>query len=192
MIDTFKEISIYEAILARKSVRQYTAQKVDSKSISSLLEAAVMAPTIGQSESLSFAIVQDVQWLKAMSDVAKPMLIKALAQNDYLSETLHQSSFNMFYDASTLIVICADKDSPSLVADCWLAAENIMLAACAMGLDSCIVDTALVALNDKQGKRKLGIDDSFVAVVPIVIGFSNANKTMNKRKRPLILNWIEG
>lgn len=191
MIDTLKEISIYEAILARKSIRQYTTQQVDAKRIRSLLEAAVMAPTVLPNESCAFVIVQDMHGLKAISEMTKSMLISQLAQNNQTLEALHQPAFNVFYEAHTLILICVNKDHLSSIANCWLAAENIMLAACAMDLGSCIIDTALVALNSKEGKLMLGIDEAFIAVAPIVVGFPSEKEAFGKRKKPLILNWIK-
>lgn len=190
LINTCNEISIYEAILARKSIRQYTAQKVEAKQIRSLLEAAVMAPTTKQHEPWAFTIIQDTQWLKAISDNAKSMLIKQPAQDGQVHEVLGQSA-NIFYDANTLIVICAETDNQSAVADCWMAAENIMLAACAMGLGSCVISSALDVLNDNQEKLKLGLNGNFVAVAPIVIGFPRGKTALVARKKPLILNWIE-
>lgn len=149
-----------------------------------------MAPMTLQNEPRAFAIIQDAVWLKALSDKAKPKLIEQLTQTNQTREVLDQLT-NIFYDASTLIVICACKDNPTAIADCWLAAENIMLAACAMGLGSCVINTALVALNDNQEKLKLGIDEHFVAIAPIVVGFPREKAALVARKKPLILNWFE-
>jgi len=52
---------------------------------------------------------------------------------------LQDPHFSVFYDASTLIVIGARHPDPFAIADCWLAAENLMLAACALRLGSCCI-----------------------------------------------------
>lgn len=44
-----------------------------------------------------------------------------------------------------------------MVADCWLAAENLMLSACALGLGTCCIGSAIPALNSPEAKSELGI-----------------------------------
>ena len=71
-------MSVYEAILGRRSIREYTAQKVNEKKIRSLIEAAVMAPTAMGNEPWAFVIIQDVAMLQDLSDVAKPLFIEQI------------------------------------------------------------------------------------------------------------------
>jgi hypothetical protein len=44
---------------------------------------------------------------------------------------LADPAFNIFYDAGSLIVVCCKARGRFVDADCWLAAENVMLAATA-------------------------------------------------------------
>lgn len=192
MRENLNGISIFEAILGRRSIREYTPQQVEAKKIRSLIEAAVMAPTAMHREPWAFVIVQDINVLQGLSDKAKPMFIEQLKQlGTHDIDAFNHPAFNIFYDASTLIIICANKDNPMATADCWLAAENLMLAAFGMGLGSCVIGAALLALNDSEQRMKLGITEKFEAVVPIVIGFPSAAAVPSKRKRPLIINWLK-
>lgn len=184
-------MSVYEAILSRRSIREFTAQDVDAKSIRSLIEAAEMAPTIDQSQPRGFAIVQNVKFLRELSDMAKPMLIQQTKPAPEEMRALKNPEFNIFYDASTLIVISASKDNPYAIADCWTAAENLMLAARGMALGSCVVGMALLALNNSEKKSALGISEFYEAFAPVVIGFPKKTPTASQRKRPFILSWIE-
>jgi nitroreductase len=54
-------------------------------------------------------------------------------------------------------VICGKPIGPFVAADCWLAAENLMLAATAHGLATCPIGFALAALGDREVKAELGI-----------------------------------
>ena len=186
------EMSIFETILARRSVRRYKARKVDRTTISILLEAAVHAPTAIHQEPWAFVIVQDKALLRSLSDQAKPMFM-AQAQESGLEhagrsfDIFKYPDFNIFYDANTLILICGKTSSPSFEADCWLAAENLMLAACAMGLGTCVIGSALAALNTPKVKLKLNIPENFIAVAPIVLGYPDDEIAPVMRKNPLIL-----
>ena len=196
MIPSHKaEITFFEVILGRRSVRNYQAKRVGKISISSLLEAAVRAPTAMHQEPWAFVIINDKKTLKSLSDLAKPLIIaKAKLNptelNQNMKELFDNPDFNIFYDAGTLIIICGKTDSPFYSADCWLAAENMMLAACAMGLGSCVVKNALPALNLNDVKAQLKISDKYTAVAPIIIGYPNQENTATTRNAPVILTQI--
>ena len=196
MIPSHKaEITFFEVILGRRSVRNYQAKRVGKISISSLLEAAVRAPTAMHQEPWAFVIINDKKTLKSLSDLAKPLIIaKAKLNptelNQNMKDLFDNPDFNIFYDAGTLIIICGKTDSPFYSADCWLAAENMMLAACAMGLGSCVVENALPALNLNDVKAQLKISDKYTAVAPIIIGYPNQENTATTRNAPVILTQI--
>jgi nitroreductase len=142
-------------------------------------------------EPWAFAIIQDKVILKELSDIAKQKLTNKLKKQLHLNDTLNQPSYDLFYDANTMIVICANTETPNAVADCWMAAQNLMLAAHAIGLGSCVITQALPALNDKSMKSRLGITGNYEAIAPIVIGYSNKESQASRRKRPIILTWLE-
>jgi nitroreductase len=191
MDNKLNEISLYQAILARRSVREYTLKKVDVKRIRSLIEAAVMAPTAMHSEPWAFAIIQDVAVMKTISDTAKSSMTLNKMHRGFNDQSFNDPAFNVFYDASTLIIICANKNNPTAFADCWMAAENLMLSALAMGLGTCVIGNALLAINEREQKSNLGIDDTYEAIAPIIVGFPNVEAAPRNRKKPLILSWIE-
>ena len=73
MQETQVEMTIFEAILARRCVRNYTEQVVDLGAIHILLEAAIHGPTALHEEPWTFAIIRDKELLKDISDYAKPL-----------------------------------------------------------------------------------------------------------------------
>ena len=196
MIPSHKaEITFFEVILGRRSVRNYQSKRVGKISISSLLEAAVRAPTAMHQEPWAFVIINDKKTLKTLSDLAKPSIIANAKLNptertQHMEELFDNPDFNIFYDAGTLIIICGKTDSPFYSADCWLAAQNMMLAACAMGLGSCVIGSALPTLNLKDVKVQLKISDKYTAVAPIIIGYPNQENTATARNAPVILTQI--
>jgi nitroreductase len=183
-----------EAIDARRSVRSYAPRKIDKATINQLLAAAVRAPTAMHEEPWVFAIVQDVALLKRLSDRAKGFFVQELHhaklhRGSHALDTFTQPDFNVFYNSSTLIVICADATGPFVVADCWLAAENLMLAACAMGLGTCVIGSAVSGINDPEMKAELGIPAGVTAVAPIIVGEPAGITPQSPRKEPRVLVW---
>ena len=185
------DMNIFETILARRSVRQYKARVVDQTILRTLLEAAVRAPTAMHQEPWGFIIVQDINLLLQLSAIARPIFLEQIKQqalhNNQKLEDFNQTDFNIFYNANTLILICGKAAVPFVEADCWLAAENLMLAACAMGLGTCIIGSAMPAFSIAKVRSMLAIPVDYTVVAPIAVGYPDDEITQSKRKSPLIL-----
>jgi len=185
---------ILKAIYARHSVRAYSAAQLDNATVHSLLDAAVHAPTAMHEEPWAFVVVQDLELLKRVSDIAKPQFVEEVRQRNAQGarrsfDFFALPDFDIFNGANTLIIICAKPLGPFVVADCWLAAENLMLAAAAIGLGSCVIGSAVAALNMPEVKTELGISDEYSAIAPIVVGVPSGEPRATSRKEPLILSW---
>ena len=185
---------VIKNIYARHSVRAYANTPVESETIQALLDAAVHAPTAMHEEPWGFVVVQDPALLQRVSDLAKPIFIEELRHRNthgssHSFDHFTRADFNIFYDAHALIIICAKPLWPFAVADCWLAAENLMLAAQSIGLGSCVIGSAVAALNIHKVKTELGIPDEYSAIAPIIVGVPRGVSTTSSRKNPIILSW---
>jgi nitroreductase len=183
-----------DAIHGRRSVRAYAPQILDQATIRTLLDAAVQAPTAIHEEPWVFVILQDMNALQRLSDRAKKFFVEEvhrahLDPGGHRLDKFEQPDFNIFYNAGTLIVICAKPMSPFVVADCWLAAENLMLAAYAMGLGTCVIGSAVLGLNTPEIKDELGIPVDVSAIAPIIVGVPGGQPPATSRNKPQILAW---
>jgi nitroreductase len=197
-----RPLSALEIIFARRSVRSYAPQRVDEPVIRRLLDAAVQAPTALHAEPWAFVIIQNRETLKRYSDRAKTSWVHEAADHASLhvprdetatsrfGERIADPEFSVFYNAGTLIVIYAKAIGPFAMADCWLAAENLMLAACAMGLGTCCIGSAVGAFNSLEAKAEFGIPSEMVAVAPIVVGVASGSlPDAPPRREPDIRSW---
>lgn len=196
-----RPLSALDAIFTRRSVRAFTNEKLDESTLRSLLDAAVQAPTAMHTEPWAFVVIQDAEILKRYSDLAKASWAKESikyrdlhppgdpAIGSQFADRLAHPDFSIFYDATTLIVICGRSAGPFVTADCWLAAENLMLAACAMGLGTCCIGSALPALSTPEARAELGIPDQVTVVAPIIVGVPGESPAPVPRKEPRILSW---
>ncbi len=188
--------SSLKTIYARHSVRAYAPTPLDRDTVQTLLDAAVHAPTAMHVEPWAFVVVQDSELLQRLSDTAKPLFVEEVRHRNaqgasHSFEHFIRPDFNIFHGAHTLIIICAKPSGPFVAADCWLAAENLMLAASALGLGSCVIGSAVAALNIRKVKVELGIPDDYSAIAPIVVGVPSGKIESTSRKEPLILSWKE-
>jgi nitroreductase len=129
---------------------------------------------------------------KRLSDRAKAEFVREAHhlpqdQASHAGALIAQPDFNIFYNANTLITICAQGTGPFVTADCWLAAQNLMLAARAEGLGTCVIGFAMAALNTPESKRELNIPGDMMAVAPIIVGVPHGDTPATSRKAPRIL-----
>lgn len=192
-------LSALDAIYQRHATRSYKPDRVAKKEIEALLNAAVHAPTAMHLEPWAFVVVQDRALLKRISDRAKT-IAQTPRGSDHreLARTttravamLSDPAFNIFYDAGTLIVICGKPMGSFVSADCWLAAENLMIAATALGYATCPIGFAVPALADPEVKAELGIPADVTAYAPIIVGVPATRVPAQARRKPEILCWKE-
>lgn len=186
------DMTVIDTIYKRRAVRSYGKKNISNDILNSLLDAAVHAPTAMHQEPWAFAVIQDQNLLRRISDCAKKLLIQekqntASPFEDKFLDHFTRPDFNIFYNADALVVIYGKSDRPFINADCWLAAENIMLAACYMGLGSCVIGLAVEALNSKDLKEELKIPDNLTAFAPIILGYPNGEVPLVTRKKPNII-----
>ena len=194
------EFDVLHAIHHRRAVRAYQPEQPSEALIRELLAAAVQAPTAMHLEPWGFVVVQDRALLKQYSDRAKALLLESSFAVGWGSDAsgshdhpamLSDPGFNIFYDAGTLIVICRRNAGAFAEADCWLAAENLMLAATAKGLATCPIGFAVKVLNERDVRRELGIPAEGAAVAPIIVGTAQGQPAAVPRKPPQILAWLK-
>ncbi|VEB34935.1 nitroreductase [Legionella sainthelensi] len=188
------KIDIMDAVYHRRAVRNYLSKKVDSEIIHQLLDAAVHAPSALHEESRGFVVIQNKALLDRISESAKQLTMnekkkKIDLQEEHILQVVQQKEFNVFYNAPTLIVICSTFKGKFVSADCWLAAENLMLAALTYGLATCVIGFSVPALNLPEWKKELGIPKKMTAVVPIILGWPSDHTLPTSHRPPLILNW---
>ena len=189
-----ESLTVMDAINARRSVRTYAQHRLNRTTIHTLLAAAVRAPTARHEEPWLFVIIQDASIMRRVSDHAKGLIAEDVARvhhdrGGHAVDVFTQPEFNIFYGADTLIVICTKLMSSFAVADCWLAAENLLLTATAMGLGSCVIGSAVTALNNPALKTELGIPTDVTAIAPIIVGVPSGETWPTARKEPLIIAW---
>ncbi|AXK40455.1 nitroreductase family protein [Crenobacter cavernae] len=96
-------------------------------------------------------------------------------------ERLQETDSKLFYNADTVIILCGRSAEPFVVADCRLAAKNLMLAARAMGLGSCVMGSAVAGLNSPEWKARRNVPRSH--------RLSSACPPSRASRAPGILKW---
>jgi nitroreductase len=110
-------MTVNEAIHARRSIRKYKKAELSQEQIDALLEAAMLAPSANNSRPWEFVVVK-----------SREHLDKILKIHPYAG---------MLKEASAAIVVCSRTESDFFPQDCGAAVENILLEAVELGLGTC-------------------------------------------------------
>jgi nitroreductase len=145
-------MDVLEAIKQRRSIRQFTEQAIERELLEQILDAARWAPTAGNQQKWRFIIVTDPT----------------------VKEMVRKVSPGVFATPAAFVVICAEKDPDAsdwdewtYLADCAVAAQNIMLAAHALGLGSCVaISYARAAVQEI-----LDIPDQVQPELIVILGY---------------------
>lgn len=185
-------MDLMAAIYQRRSVRAYTVQPVDKATVEALIAAAAQAPSSLNEQPWAFIVIQNAKQLAQWSERIKSYVLKRLKPESPLAkyrDMISSPDYHVFHRAGTLIIICARPDTHNGEEDCSLAAQNLMLAACSMGLGTCPIGFARPWLNQARIKRSLGIPDAYVPVFPVVVGYPSGGTPPVQRRAPEILLW---
>jgi nitroreductase len=184
-------MDVMEVIYARRSVREFTSEPVDEKTLRQLIDAAIQAPSAVNQQPWSFTIVREKPLLAAISRDAKAHMLRTspVAASHHFHAILTDPKFDIFYGAPALIVIATSVETNWAVEDCALAAENLILAARALELGTCWIGFAQGWLATPEGKAMLNMPATYRPVAPIIVGHPKSFPPPVSRKEPEI-HWI--
>lgn len=165
-----------------------------------LLEAAVRAPSTRAREPWVFLVLQDRVTLRKISERAKELWrhesprreayeLLGVPPTSRVVNEFWDPTFSLFHGAGTLVVVATRSEDEFADGECWLAAANLMLAAPALGLGTCVVGAAVAALRSPEIRREIGLPAAVRPVVPLAVGIPKDAGAPGARRPPEILIW---
>ena len=145
-------------ILTRRSCKKYKPDMISDEQIKTIVDCALAAPT-GRNRQASIILV-----------------IKDKATRDALSRanaSVLGAETDPFYGAPVVLVVLAKKDVNTYVYDGSVTAENILLAAHAIGLGACWIHRAREVFETDEYKallQKIGVEGEYEGIANCTIG----------------------
>lgn len=168
-------MEVIEAIKARRSIRSYKPDLVKEEDLQMVLEAARWAPSWANTQCWRFVVVRD-------HDVKAKLATTLASGNPALVAVL---------EAPVVIVACAELGKSGyekgeiatdkgewFMFDVALAMQNLVLAACSLGLG-----TVHIGLFDaKEAAEVLGLPEGIVCVEMTPLGYPAQERNPRPRK----------
>lgn len=194
-------MELWETIKHRRAIRRFAPKQIEEEALRQILEAGLYAPSAGGRQGVLFAVCQDQQVNQKLGKIKRANSQPRMASgNNCVSR--EQPSIaddpklaNAFYDAPTVITMFAPKNFLFAAEDCAVAAENMMLAADALGIGSCYIGQGWTAFADPYGQEILkqwDIRTDYYAVMQLLLGYpkeGDSHPVAKPRKKGRILRF---
>ena len=165
---------VIKNIVERRSIKKYKNIPVEENLIDEIVMAGTYAPSgMNRQSPIILAITNQEVRNKIASINAKIM----------------GTDIDPFYGAPVVLVVLADKNSPTHVYDGSLVMENMMLAAHSLGLGSCWIHRAKETFETEEGKeilKNLGIEGEYEGIANCILGYPDEVKEASPRKENYI------
>ena len=165
--------------------------------VTQLIDAAIHAPSAINAQPWAFVVIQERGLLARYAKDGQALLLgdSPTIQNeqdrssgvDWLHGLASAADFALFHDAPTLVVIYAI--SAGGVSDCFLAAENLMLAAWSLGLGTCPIGLALPLFDRAEVRTELDVPSEWRPALPIVVGWPAGETPASARRPAVVAAW---
>ena len=155
----------WDAIRARRNVRQYTGQPIAREDLERICEAGRRAPSSGNWQPWNFVVVTD-----------REQLIE-------LAKVWDRGGRHIAQSAATIALVAKQQEDERhrdfLMYDFGQATANMMLAAADLGIGS----GHSAVIDQEQAQRVLGFPDGYLAVYLIGLGYP-ADRSLRPLARP--------
>jgi nitroreductase len=171
---------IINNMIERRSIRKYKAEQITEAELEAILQAGIYAPSAGSRQSAIIVVCQNAEINTALGIINKAAFKGRMStETAYISKEQPSIADNAaiqsgFYHAPTVLTLFAPKNFLYSIADCYVAAQNIMLAAHSLGVGSCMVARAEDTFSSELGRRlqkEWGIDETYEAKIHVTLGY---------------------
>jgi len=180
---------VIECIKKRRSVRRFELEQLKQEELDLIIEAGIYAPTGHNTQPWHFTIIQDKEVIKHISDESKKAMAKS--EDEWIRNLGQKESFDVTYNAPTLMIVSGKKDALTWQADCAAAIQNMLLAAESLNIGSVWLGFAVYCFQSEGEAEKLQIPEGYEPYYGVAFGYKAKNRTFIAPKRNYnVVNYI--
>ncbi len=198
----FDAASLINLMSSRRSCRKFSDEPVKRDLLNDLVKVGMTAPSGSNAQQWTFTILPSAQavsklgtkvsdFYRKLNNLASKRSLRFLSRlfakdvlgkyyrdyYEFVEQALHEYDVmgkdKLFYNAPAAILVGAKAQSSTPCEDALLATQNILLAAHAAGLGTCLIGFAVEAIkNDKEIRKSIGLGKGENIYAVIVVGKS--------------------
>ncbi|WP_409200591.1 nitroreductase family protein [Methanobrevibacter sp. DSM 116169] len=178
-----------DIIKKRRSIRNYTNEKIDENILKEVINTATIAPVAGE---FQITVIENQELLEKYNIVIKEFLKNSPDEN--MKAMGENPNYNAFYGANTLVLFSAPDENPFGGLTTSLAAENMILAATEFDLGTCYMVSPIFPFNDGANNdllKEFNLPDGFKPVCAVTIGKISPENENPKRPALDNVNYVK-
>lgn len=159
-------------INTRRSTKRFLSDMPKEEDIKKIIEAGLAAPSGRNKQAPIIVAVLDKETRDKLSAANAEVM---------------GASGDPFYGAPVVLVVLADKSTPTYLYDGSLTMGNMMLAAHSLGLGSCWIHRAKEVFRTEQWQgwlASLGVEGEYEGIGNCVIGYTDGDLNPAPKLRP--------
>ena len=179
-----------ENMKTRRSCRVFSSEMPSRELVAMVCEAGTYAPTGHGKQSPRILAVTD----RALRDRLSDMNYRIWNRLSIERGTGPKAPMDPFYGAPVVLVVLADRTSPTYLYDGCSVLTNLANAAHAAGLDSCWIHRAKEEFDSPEGKAilaDLGIEGDYEGIGHIVLGYRAKELPPPLPRKADYVRWVE-
>jgi len=159
----------FQALRERRSIRKYDSTPLDRETVEKIVDAGRLAATGRGVEPWEFVVVSESRMRKTLAEICE---------------------YGKFIAKAPICIVVLCRETKYYLEDGSAATQNMLVAACALGLGSCWVAGDKKPYADKVVKL-VGAPKSYKLVSLIALGSPAADQPPRKAKRKLedVVHW---
>jgi len=185
-------------ITTRRTIRRFQKRQIDENVLDQILTAGLYAPSGGNNQRSRIVVCQNPQINETLGKLSRYMQFKEYPEG-YTPPVVSAEQPSIrddvtildgFYGAPTVLTIFALKKNPR---DAYFVAENVMLAAHALGVGSCFVCRTEEVFDTDYGRELMarwGIEEDLVPVGNVCLGYREGPVPKHKERKPNRIKYV--
>lgn len=166
-----------ETIMARRSIRKYKADVVERGKLKAIMECGINAPNGQNKQSWEVRVVDSPE---VMNEIKQIMI-----------DAYDEKVVGCFRGAPVMVFIARDLSYDFSAYDCGLMAENMMLAAQALGIGSICLGSPVRLINDNPAcapiLERLGFSEGYELSLCVGLGYADEAPEAKPRDKGKVL-----
>lgn len=189
-----------KTIYERRAVRKYISKPVSKDLIEQVIDAGRMAPSAINKQPWKFYVINDNETLKILSKAIMKAAAKGILNSglkgiiNTIKDSLHfahnmkflREDDPVFHGAPAAIFLTGPKDNEWASLDIGMCAQNMMLAAKELGLETCPVGLAKY-VEQTNLFHSLKIPESEQVHLAVILGYGDETPEIHERKKDNVI-----
>ncbi len=183
---------LMDIIKSRHSIRKYTKRQIGVKDLEKILEAGIYAPNAGGGQRSMMVAVHNAELAAKIGRLNLLKFDRTHLAGNFVSDeqpsTIDNPNIkNGFYDAPTVICIFCQKDFLFNTADAFCCAENMILQAKELNIDSCIISRGEETFENLEGQKLLkewNVPENYICKAFVILGYIDGPQPKSKPRKP--------